>query len=72
MTTVKAAVARRPIAAPADSADAADHDQRPVEVPRPTEASPSRPVSDDDPSTDVRREEHKKIVPFQFHRVSTP
>ena len=42
--------------------------RKPVESPKPAESS--NPTSfDDESGSDVRREEHKKIVPFQFHRV---
>lgn len=44
---------------------------KPVETRKPVE--PSKPAesssADDESGSDVRREEHKKIVPFQFHRV---
>ena len=66
-----AATARKPAAAAA----AETEDQRPAEIPRPAASSTSRPVEtkpeaeSGDASSDVRREEHKKIVPFQFHRV---
>ena len=70
-TTTAAAAARKPAAAAA----AETEDQRPAEIPRPAASSTSRPVEtkpeaeSGDASSDVRREEHKKIVPFQFHRV---
>ena len=75
-TTTTVASVRRPPAEqrkPIEADTSSEEELKPVAIHRPAthDTASAKPEvnSDSDPATDVRREEHKKIVPFQFHRV---
>ena len=54
---------------PVDLPKPSTESSKQVDLPKPTTESSKPDEAVDDANSDVRREEHKKIVPFQFHRV---